>query len=61
MMLGCVGKNINNIFKEIVSHKSIMQDLKQAIVLYASIFKNIIENPLCDCGEIEDPFHFFFF
>ena len=22
--------------------------------------KNIIENPLCNCGEIEDPFHFFF-
>ena len=22
--------------------------------------ENIIENPLCNCGEIEDPFHFFF-
>ena len=22
--------------------------------------KNIIENPLCNYGEIEDPFHFFF-
>ena len=22
--------------------------------------KNIIENPLCNCGETEDPFHFFF-
>ena len=21
---------------------------------------NIIENPMCNCGEIEDPFHFFF-
>ena len=22
-------------------------------------YENIIENPLCNCGEIEDPFHFF--
>ena len=25
-----------------------------------SLLKNIIENALCNCGEIEDPFHFFF-
>ena len=25
-----------------------------------SLLKNIIENSLCNCGEIEDPFHFFF-
>ena len=24
------------------------------------LFHNIIENPLCNCGEIEDPFQFFF-
>ena len=25
-----------------------------------SLLKNIIENSLCNCGEIEDTFHFFF-
>ena len=39
-----------------------MQDWEQAVVPYVSIStqKNIIENPLCNCGKIEDPFHFFF-
>ena len=39
-----------------------MQDWEQAVVLYVSICtqKKIIEKPLCNCGDIEDPFHFFF-
>ena len=40
-----------------------MQDRKQAIVRYFTspfLIKNIIENPLCNCGEIDDPFHFLF-
>ena len=34
-----------------------MQDLEHTVVLYVSI---TTQNPLCNCGEIEDPFHFLF-
>jgi len=51
-----------SITKVIVRHVSIMLDFvpTAAISTNISLHKNIVESPLCTCGNIEDTYHFFF-
>ena len=43
-----------------MTHLSYLTENRLQYFMSPYLLKNIIEKPLCNCGEIEYPFHFFF-